>query len=89
MNKKMWCPSPDRIEKSRVSQFIKSLEAKINDFEDLHKFSVNFPDRFWDAAWDFFGVLGYKGDIIYQSCEKFYQSGYFPKAKINFAQNMI
>ncbi len=89
MNRKIWHPSANRVRKSRVLSFIKNLEEDIDDFQELHEFSINFPDKFWGAAWDFFEIIGQKGDTIYQPHEIFYKSSYFPNAKINFAQNMI
>ena len=93
MNEFLWEPSLERIKNSKIFKFILQINQKfgknIEIFEDLHNFSIQSPDEFWSAAYDYFGVIGHKGDIIYKENSKFYKSQFFPEATLNFAQNLL
>jgi acetoacetyl-CoA synthetase len=72
---------------------MKTLKGK-NGFEgtsfhDLWKWSVANPHTFWNAVWDFGGVIGEKGERISNKAEKFWEHRYFPDAKLNFAENLL
>ncbi len=93
MNELLWEPSSQRIKKTQLFKFTLQINQKfgtsIKNFDDLHHFSVSNPGDFWSAAYDFFGVIGSKGDLIYKESDKFHESQFFPDATLNFAQNLL
>jgi acetoacetyl-CoA synthetase len=58
-------------------------------FHKLWQWSVNNPKDFWNAVWDFGGVLGEKGERVTNNATKFWEHRYFPDAKLNFAENLL
>jgi len=58
-------------------------------FESLHWFSVDKPEAFWDAVWDFTGVIGSKGDTIVESAAHIADVRFFPESRLNFAENIL
>jgi acetoacetyl-CoA synthetase len=57
---KLWEPSAQLVERSRLGEFIRWLVAErdleLDDYEALWRWSVEDLDGFWSAIWDFFGV---------------------------------
>ena len=56
-NYKLWTPSTTD---SILNEFIKSLDKDLNikNYEDLHKWSVNKKNDFWENVWDFTKING-------------------------------
>ncbi len=59
------------------------------DFQALHAWSMTQGELFWDALWDFCGVLGDKGDTIIQALDHPPYARFFPKGKLNYTENML
>lgn len=62
---------------------------KSTDYWGLHKWSVEHPGEFWSRAWDDLGLIGDKGDINFQSAERFIDAKFFPNGSINVAENLL
>ncbi len=43
----VWIPSPERIDEANVTRLIRALECA--DYHELHRLSVEEPERFWPA----------------------------------------
>ena len=56
----LWQPSPAMVESSRLSEYMRWLQAErglsFDDYEALHRWSVEELDEFWASIWEFFGV---------------------------------
>ena len=56
----LWSPSPERIERARLTRFMQFVkerhQAPVLDYKTLHAWSVEYPENFWSAIWDFFEV---------------------------------
>lgn len=59
------------------------------DYWGLHKWSIENPGDFWSRAWDDLNLIGDKGDINYQSANRFIDAKFFPNGKINVAENLL
>jgi acetoacetyl-CoA synthetase len=59
------------------------------DYEALHAWSVAAPELFWDAIWDFTGVIGEKGTRVLLDAEKMPGAKFFPDARLNVAENLL
>ena len=94
MSNYLWKINKERLKNTNLflySNFIKK-KFKIdtsNDFNKLWKWSVDNTDIFWQSIWDFTKVIGKQGNILFQESDIFYKTKFFPKAKLNYAQNLL
>ena len=62
----LWEPDDKTVRDARVTRFMSWLAAPrrctAGGYEDLWHWSVTDPAAFWSAVWDYFEVLGDRGD---------------------------
>ncbi|UUX48230.1 acetoacetate--CoA ligase [Nisaea acidiphila] len=90
----LWQPSAERIANANITRFIDFVNrdrgAGLTDFDSLYDWSVTELESFWDALWDFSGIVGDKGsDVILKDGDKMPGAAFFPDAKVNFAENLL
>ncbi len=85
--KPLWTPQPEYLQKSLIMQFMNQHGLK--DFEALHAWSVEDMAAFWGAAWDFFGIVGDKGQAVVREIGHVPYARFFPDSKISYAENML
>ncbi|MDC1280813.1 acetoacetate--CoA ligase [bacterium] len=90
----MWSPSDERIKSSQMYNFIvfvnNNFNLSIQNFDELHDWSIQEKNNFWSAIWDYFKVIGIKGEEPYINPKnKMPGSKFFPKGKLNYAENML
>ncbi|MEX0698428.1 MAG: AMP-binding protein, partial [Acidimicrobiia bacterium] len=89
----LWTPSPARVEASHLAAFRRRVAAEtgldLPDTRALHAWSVSEPARFWDLTWDDTGVIGHKGDLAMEPGSAMWEAKFFPKASLNFAENLL
>ena len=93
-NELLWKPTLKRVETTSLSKFIKHVntrhKVKIDNFDVLHKWSVENRSYFWDEVWNFFNVIGEKGDHPYLKPENSLPgTKFFPNGTLNYAENML
>ncbi len=93
-NPVIWKPSDKRIKSSKIFKFVKEINYKYNldltSFNDLHSWSVNNKSDFWSSIWDFFEIIGSKGNVPYIDPEnQMPESKFFPNGIVNYAENML
>ena len=93
-NKLLWKPTRKRVENTSLFKFIKHVNIqhnqKIDNFEALHKWSVENRNYFWDEVWNFYNVIGEKGDGPYLEPENSLPgTKFFPNGTLNYAENML
>ncbi|MDC0457933.1 acetoacetate--CoA ligase [Alphaproteobacteria bacterium] len=94
INPIIWSPSEDRIKSSQMYLFMKNINQRYNlnlsAFEELHEWSIKCKLDFWDAVWDFFNIIGTKGNKPFvEPLNKIPGSKFFPYGKVNYAENML
>ena len=97
MNKKntqLWTASSETIKNSNIKKFSNLIEKKYNinfenNFQKLHKWSVNNLEKFWSEYWDFGEIKGDKGSQIISKDKIFHRNKFFQDAKLNFAENLL
>lgn len=94
MNTMLWQPNEDRISQTNVVQFINYLNGKtgnsLKTYDELYKLSIAEPDIFWNAVWDFCGIIAQtKGDMVQENPGQMPGTRFFPDAKLNFAENLL
>jgi acetoacetyl-CoA synthetase len=93
MSSPLWTPSPERVERARMTAFARYLAANrgvdASSYEVLHRFSIERPGEFWRSVWEFCGVLGDVGHRTVIDLERMPGARFFPDARLNFAENLL
>ena len=63
--------------------------AAFPDTPALHAWSIVEPAAFWDAIWDFFDIVGDKGERRLVDGDRMPGARFFPDARLNFAENLL
>ena len=92
--KVLWRPSSKIKEESNLNQFIKNFVDEFKNqsdvkYEELWKWSIEKPEKFWDSIWDYSNVLGEKGEILLKDKDKMPGARFFPNAKLNYTENLL
>ena len=93
-NQLLWKPDSEKIKKTSIYEFIQHVnliyKIKIENFISLHKWSVENRSDFWNEVWDFYKVIGVKGNKPYLDPENNLPgTKFFPRGKLNYAENML
>lgn len=83
-----WVPGADSG--AALKKFFEEVKVKyqIEDLSELQQWSVEHSDQFWSEVWDFFGVIGEKGDRA-QMPSKLPEALFFPEAKLSHLENLL
>jgi acetoacetyl-CoA synthetase len=89
----IWTPSLFRIADANLMRFMTFAAARgasTDDYAALYDWSVAEPAAFWDALFDFAGVIGDRGDgPVLVDGERMPGARWFPSARLNFAENLL
>ena len=83
-----WVPGADSGAALKKFFEIVKIKYQIKNLRELQQWSVDHSDQFWSEAWDFFGVLGEKGDRT-EIPSKLPEANYFPDAKLSHLENLL
>ncbi|MGH3257796.1 MAG: acetoacetate--CoA ligase [Streptosporangiaceae bacterium] len=91
----LWEPDEKAVHDARITRFMGWLAAKRGQafagYEDLWQWSVTDPGRFWGALWDYFEVLGDRGepgaDVLTGTVMP--DVRWFAGATLNYARNAL
>jgi acetoacetyl-CoA synthetase len=86
----LWNPGPLQQETSILTGFKDFVGRQAEDYDQLWRWSVTKPEEFWRGVWDYTGVIA-EGDVepVLQRGESIRQSTWFPRAKLNHAENLL
>ena len=89
----MWRPSRERIAGSVLAEFANRFGPYAGqasfDYDGLHGWSIEQPKAFWESVWEFGGVIGEPGEIVFESGADMRTARFFPGATLNFAENLL
>ena len=89
----LWEPDDKTVRHARITRFMSWLEAhdKLHPggYEDLWQWSVSQPGEFWTAIWDYFEVLGDRGDGPALAGAVMPDVRWFDGATLNYARNAL
>ena len=93
-NEILWSPNINSIKESSLYNFIKQVnknyKISLDNFQSLHKWSVENRSSFWNEVWDFYKIIGEKGNKPYLDPEnKLPGTKFFPSGKLNYSENML
>ncbi|GJM11028.1 MAG: acetoacetyl-CoA synthetase [Lysobacteraceae bacterium] len=94
MTEPVWVPSAERIERAAITRFMHEIahacDPWVSDYESLYQFSITHPRMFWQAVWEFCSVAADERDTeIVDDISRMPGARWFPKARLNFAQNLL
>ncbi len=89
----LWVPDEDRIASSSLTAFTGAARDRtgqaLSSYADLHAWSVEDREGFWDLVWDFCGVVGEKDGRVLVDGDRMPGAAFFPDARLNFAENLL
>ena len=93
----LWTPSAERVAGSNMASFRQSVNERLGldlvDTVALHAWSLTDPNAFWQAVWDWGGVLGDPGDAAFVAADDgghpVRDARWFPGARLSFAENLL
>ncbi|HUD43694.1 MAG TPA: AMP-binding protein [Dokdonella sp.] len=95
MNKPLWEPSDERIERANLNRFMRFVREQtgnedIRRYAPLYDFSIRHPTRFWPLVWEFCGIRA-SGDFepVLTEAEHMADARWFPEVRLNVAQNLL
>jgi acetoacetyl-CoA synthetase len=92
-DKPLWTPSPLRIADANMTRFLGFVQARgveVDDYPALWSWSVDQPAAFWDALFDFTGVIGDRAaKTALRDADRMPGARWFPDARLNFAENLL
>jgi len=90
----LWQPNAATLPNTQLSQFIDHLKEQsgleLNDYDALHKWSVDNRGAFWSAVMNFCGVIHHQPastDLIDDG--HMIEAQWFPGMTLNFAENLL
>ncbi len=94
MNPILWQPSEQAVQATEMTRFADTVSrkwgVKLRAYEDLHRWSVTAPEKFWLAVWEFCDVRGYgPNSPVVIDRHKMPGASWFPEVKLNFAENLL
>ncbi|HEY7641303.1 MAG TPA: acetoacetate--CoA ligase [Steroidobacteraceae bacterium] len=90
----IWSPSPERIERANLTRFMRFVreryQAPVQDYAALHRWSIEFPENFWSAVWDFCEVRAQtRATQIIEDGNRMPGARWFIDARLNYAENLL
>ena len=72
-----------------MTDFLKSVGLADVEYSEAHRWSIEKPEEFWSAVWDYCGVVGEKGTTVLRDGDRMPGAQWFPEARLNFAENLL
>lgn len=90
----IWSPTPERIRGAQLTRFMQFVQerykAPVHDYASLHRWSVEFPENFWSALWDFCEVRAERrATQILEDGNRLPGANWFIGARFNYAENLL
>ena len=87
-NKKLWSPTATN---SLLKKFQNSISKDFNleSYNDLHKWSIENKNNFWDKIWNFTNICGLKKGQIYETSNEFINEKFFNDSYLNYTENCL
>jgi len=94
MAEPLWVPSERQKADANITAFMRRIadtyRIAVPDYATLWQWSVDRPEQFWPAVWDFVPVIGDKGGAPYlENPASMIDAVFFPRARLNFAENLL
>jgi acetoacetyl-CoA synthetase len=88
---KLWGPPAELVERARMTEFMRWLEAErsllFDGYHELWRWSVDDLEGFWSAIWDFFGVRADGGYDRVLGSREMPGAEWFAGTRLNYAEH--
>lgn len=98
-NKLLWQPTEEQINNAHITKFRDFVnlkyKIKLNDYNDLYNWSINYVANFWQSFWEFSDIIyseNYKNILTLMDKNNpndIRNYKWFEGAKLNFAENLL
>jgi acetoacetyl-CoA synthetase len=90
----LWEPSSETLARAHASAFLRTVneryDAAATDYDSLRRWSVAHRDLFWQALWEYGGVIASRpAERIVVDADAMPGARWFPGARLNFAENLL
>ena len=94
MTSPIWQPTPAQAAATNMAAFMAFVGERhsisVPDYAALYAFSIEVPEKFWIAAWDFCEVIAEtRGDTVVRDLDRMPGAEWFPDGRLNFAENLL
>ncbi|MCA3572412.1 MAG: acetoacetate--CoA ligase [Aestuariivirga sp.] len=84
----LWTPDPAAAASSNLQRFM--APRGFRSFEEVLRFSIERPEAFWSAVWDFCEVTAKtRGARVLVDGDRMPGAKFFPDARLNYAENLL
>jgi acetoacetyl-CoA synthetase len=91
--KPLWAPPPELVERSRLVEFMRWLEAErglaFEGYHELWRWSVSDLEGFWSAIWEFFDVQADGEPQPVLASREMPGAEWFPSVSLNYAEHVF
>jgi len=87
-SKRLWSPTTTSNNIDHFKNYINE-NAKFNTYNDLHRWSIDFKEIFWDKVWDFTNIIGEKKEEIFKDSQNFIDAKFFDNSSLNYTENCL
>ena len=92
MSSPIWTPNETQIQNANITNFLsftnQKISTKLSNYWDLHQYSIDHSDEFWQLVADFCDAIGdFSGPV--RLGESMIDTKWFPEASLNFAETML
>jgi acetoacetyl-CoA synthetase len=94
MSGALWFPSSERIERTNLVRFMRFVRNRhhqpVPDYRALYRWSIEFPEHFWAAVWDFCEVRATTPwSRVLTEAHRLPGARWFEGAELNYAANLL
>ncbi|SDG52978.1 acetoacetyl-CoA synthetase [Pelagibacterium luteolum] len=92
-NEILWQASPEQKQASAIWRFAETTRSlhgvEPGDYHGLHRWSIDAPDQFHEALWDFLDIVGDRGETGFVAGDGLRSGQFYPGARVNYAENLL
>ena len=70
-----------------IDRFAKTVGVTPGEYDALHRFSIDEPERFWAAVWDFFDLGERTGPVL--GSRTMPGAQWFPEVSLNYVDRVM
>jgi acetoacetyl-CoA synthetase len=88
----LWEPSERSVSSARITDYAAWLRGgglDVSTYDEIWRWSVAKPAEFWASIWEYFDVLGRRGDGPVLSGGPMPDVSWFPGTTLNYASNVL
>ena len=86
-------PAPDVLDTTQIGRYVRWLSqhrgVQVNDYHQLHHWSVTDLDGFWSSLWDFFRIRAHAPFDAVLGRRQMPGAEWFPGARLNYAEHAL